>query len=317
MNKLKELIEAQGGLGEVVNLPTVRNDLSFVEFGTENLNDGDEDWCMPGYKPGYETIEGVEVLFAAAGDDADKPIAFIIYIAPGTDMLRGYVPKCGNCYDKENKIAYHDEDENVYSFSMEDMRDEVKRLIISVKKAHLLDAKLEGKVVVGFKKVHHDAKLPTYAHEGDAGMDVYAVEDVELQPGKATLVKTGLIVDIPQGYEIQVRARSGLALKENVTVWNSPGTIDAKYRGEIGVVLMHIPAFGAIDVKDGIDLDDIDPLSGAPAVTKMLSVSSYKVKKGDKIAQLVLAPVTTCHPVEVQEVSETDRGTGGFGSTGK
>lgn len=313
MNTLKETIEAQGGIENVVNLPTVHNDLSVVEFGTENLNDGDEDWAMPGYKSGYETIEGVEVLFAAAGDDADKPIAFVIYIAPGTDMLRGYVPKCGNCYDKENKIAYHDEDENVYSFSMEDMRDEVKRLMISVKKAHLLDAKLEGKVTVGFKKVHPDAKLPTYAHEGDAGMDVYAVEDVQLEPGKATLIKTGLIADIPQGYELQVRPRSGLALKENVTVWNGPGTIDAKYRGEIGVVLMFIPSFDKVRCTRFISMDE----QSVKYSHDGLSAASYMLKKGDKIAQLVLAPVTTCYPVEIEEVNtDTGRGAGGFGSTG-
>lgn len=306
MNKLKELIEAQGGLREVVDLPTVRNDLSFVEFGTENLNDGDEDWCMPGYKPGYETIEGVEVLFAAAGDDADKPIAFIIYIAPGTDMLRGYVPKCGNCYDKENKIAYHDEDENVYSFSMEDMRDEVKRLIISVKKAHLLDAKLEGKVVVGFKKVHPDAKLPTYAHEGDAGMDVYSVEDMELTPYVPTIVRTGLAAEIPKGYELQVRSRSGLAAKHGIFVLNSPGTIDQGYKGEIGVVL-----FWAPPIPDAISCSRDDC-----GVHVRTGYNTHSILKGDRIAQLVLSPVTTCHPVEVQEVSETDRGTGGFGSTG-
>ena len=304
MNTLKETIEAQGGIRNIVNLPTVRNDLSVVEFGTENLNDGYEDWAMPGYKSGYETIEGVEVLFAAAGDDADKPIAFIIYIAPGTDMLRGYVPKCGNCYDKENKTAYHDEDENVYSFSMEDMRDEVKRLIISVKKAHLLDAKLEGKVIVGFKKVHPDAKLPTYAHEGDAGMDVYAVEDVTLWAGQPALVKTGLIPDIPNGYEIQVRPRSGLALKHGVTVVNTPGTVDSGFRSEIGVILMYtMPAVPQTKLTDvGVEI----------VPTKV----SYEIHKGDRIAQFVLAPVTTCHPVEVQEVSETERGSRGFGSTG-
>ena len=96
---------------------------------------------------------------------------------------------------------------------------------------------------IGFKLVHPGAKLPTYAHPGDAGMDVYAVEDVTLYPNTPTLVKTGLVADIPTGYEIQVRPRSGLALKEGITVWNSPGTIDAGYRNEIGVILLWAPPF--------------------------------------------------------------------------
>ena len=145
---------------------------------------------------------------------------------------------------------------------------------------------------LGFKKVHPDAKLPTYAHDGDAGMDVYAVEDVRLQDCKPTIVSTGLIAEIPTGYELQVRPRSGLATK-GVTVWNGPGTVDASYRGIIGVVLCYIS-----QNKDET------------------IVKYFDVKKGDRIAQLVLAPVTKAEIVEVKEVSETDRGTGGFGSTG-
>ena len=146
---------------------------------------------------------------------------------------------------------------------------------------------------IGFKKVHPDAKLPSYAHEGDAGMDVYAVEDVVLQPFQATLVSTGLVADIPIGYEIQVRPRSGLATK-GVTVWNSPGTVDSGYRGEIGIIMMYVTPFN----------DE----------TK---IRYFDIKKGDRIAQLVVAPVTPCEVVEVSAVGETDRGEGGFGSTGR
>ena len=153
---------------------------------------------------------------------------------------------------------------------------------------------------IGFKKVHPDAVLPKYAHEGDAGMDVYAVEDMELYPFTPTLVKTGLIADIPTGYELQVRPRSGLALKEGITVWNSPGTIDSGYRAEIGVILLYSPK--CRDILEG-RLSNCD--------------NSWKIiHKGDRIAQLVVAPVTKCEPVEVKEVSDTERGTGGFGSTG-
>lgn len=147
-------------------------------------------------------------------------------------------------------------------------------------------------VKLGFKKIHPNAVLPKKAHEGDAGMDVCAVEDTLLMAFRPTLVKTGLKVDIPDGYEIQVRPRSGLALKSGITVLNSPGTIDAGYKGEIGVILMMIT----------------DPhLSGWP----------MKITAGDKIAQLVLSKVASCEIEEIEDVGMSDRGDGGFGSTGK
>ena len=128
--------------------------------------------------------------------------------------------------------------------------------------------------------------LPSYAHEGDAGMDVRSVECLELAPGTRALVHTGLVMMLPPGWEAQVRPRSGLALKHGVTVLNSPGTIDAGYRGEVGVILAN---FG-----------------DAP----------FRVAKGDKIAQIVVAPVTRAEIAETAEVDSTERGAGGFGSTG-
>ena len=159
---------------------------------------------------------------------------------------------------------------------------------------------------LGFKKVHPDAKIPTYAHEGDAGMDVYAVEDVDLSPFTPTLVKTGLIAEIPDGYEIQVRPRSGLALKEGITVWNGPGTVDQNFRGEIGVILLWAPP------------SEIT-ISAATWARYFSPIDCFRIKqihKGDRIAQFVIAPVTRVEPVEISEVSKTERGTGGFGSTG-
>lgn len=153
-------------------------------------------------------------------------------------------------------------------------------------------------MILCFKKIHPDAVLPKYAHVGDAGMDVYAISDQMLDLNVPTLIKTGLVADIPAGYEIQVRPRSGLALK-GVTVFNAPGTIDAKYRGEIGVILLAVKGTQVLQ-PDG----------------EMDTAGQYWIHKGDRIAQLVLAPVTTCEPIEVAEVSDTDRGTGGFGSTG-
>lgn len=139
---------------------------------------------------------------------------------------------------------------------------------------------------LGFKRIHPEATLPAYAHASDAGMDVRSVEDLTLRAGARALVHTGLVMMLPPQYEAQVRPRSGLALKYGVTVLNTPGTIDAGYRGEVGVILAN---FGAAD---------------------------FEIKKGDKIAQIVIAPVTQAEVVEVETVDETDRGAGGFGSTG-
>ena len=137
-----------------------------------------------------------------------------------------------------------------------------------------------------FKRIHPDATLPAYAHPSDAGMDLRSVADVTIPRFGRALVPTGLVALLPPGYEIQVRPRSGLALKKGVTVLNSPGTIDSGYRGEIGVILAN---FGE---------------------------EAFEVKKGDKVAQLVLAPVTQAAVEETDVVDATDRGAGGFGSTG-
>lgn len=156
-----------------------------------------------------------------------------------------------------------------------------------------------SKVRLGFKKLDPRAILPRYAHVGDAGMDVFALDDVTLPLNAATMVHTGIAAEIPEGYEIQVRPRSGLATK-GVTVWNSPGTVDSNYRGEICVILMFLSN------RLVVTSDNEDP-----------HVNSYQIQSGDRIAQLVLAPVTEAEPYEVQELSATDRGTGGFGSTGR
>ena len=136
------------------------------------------------------------------------------------------------------------------------------------------------------KRIHEDAVMPAYAHESDAGMDIRSVDEIVIEPGKRALVHTGLILLLPPNYEAQVRPRSGLALKNGVTVLNTPGTIDAGYRGEVGVILAN---FGE---------------------------EPFKVGKGDRIAQIVIAPVTQATIEETSVLDETDRGSGGFGSTG-
>lgn len=136
------------------------------------------------------------------------------------------------------------------------------------------------------RRIDPAAQLPTYAHPGDAGMDVRSLETVTLAPGARALVRTGLVFQLPPDAEAQVRPRSGLALRHGVTVLNAPGTIDAGYRGEVGVVLVN--------------------LGEAP----------FTVEKGMKVAQVVVAPVVRAAIVEVAETDATERGADGFGSTG-
>ena len=134
-----------------------------------------------------------------------------------------------------------------------------------------------------------DIPLPSYATKGSSGMDVRAAVENEIiiEPGKVVLVPTDFSVEIPLGYEIQVRPRSGLAVKHSLGVLNSPGTIDSDYRGEVKIILMN---FGT---------------------------ENYSVKRGDRIAQLVIAKVYLADINETGELDDTDRGAGGFGHTGK
>ncbi|SFJ11805.1 dUTP pyrophosphatase [Sphingomonas sp. NFR04] len=129
--------------------------------------------------------------------------------------------------------------------------------------------------------------LPRYATDGAAGMDVVAAEDLTLAPGARHAVATGFAMAIPAGYEVQVRPRSGLALKHGITCLNTPGTIDSDYRGEIKVILAN------------------------------LGSEDFPIARGDRIAQLVPAPVQRADLDEVSTLDETARGAGGFGSTGR
>lgn len=132
-------------------------------------------------------------------------------------------------------------------------------------------------------------ELPAYATALSAGMDIRASlsESLILQPLERRLVPTGLFLEIPEGFEVQIRPRSGLAFKHGITVLNSPGTIDADYRGEVGVLLVN------------------------------LSNEPFEIQHGERIAQMVVASYTQAELIETTELSATDRGSGGFGSTGK
>jgi dUTP pyrophosphatase len=146
-----------------------------------------------------------------------------------------------------------------------------------------------NEIRVGLRRLPHGEglPLPSYASAGAAGLDVVAAESLELAPGARHAVATGFAIAIPEGYEVQVRPRSGLALKHGITCLNTPGTIDSDYRGEVKVILANLGA------------------------------EPFAVVRGERIAQLVPAPVLRAAFVEEEALDETARGAGGFGSTGR
>ncbi len=137
------------------------------------------------------------------------------------------------------------------------------------------------------KKLNQNAQIPAYQTKEAAGFDLHSVEDTIINPGERKLIGTGLAFEIERGYEIQIRPRSGFAFKHGITVLNSPGTIDSDYRGEIKVLLIN------------------------------LGSEPFEIKCGERIAQAVVAPVIQAEIEEVENLSDTERGSGGFGSTGK
>lgn len=134
--------------------------------------------------------------------------------------------------------------------------------------------------------INEAAVLPSYAHEGDAGMDLYSIDNTLIYPGEIKLIHTGIKIQLPPNTEAQIRPRSGLALKNGITVLNTPGTIDEGYRGEIGVIL----------INHGKE--------------------EFQVNKGMKIAQMIIKPVIRVSISKAESLEETARGEGGFGSTG-
>ena len=139
---------------------------------------------------------------------------------------------------------------------------------------------------IRIKKLASEARLPEKAHPTDAGYDVFANEEALIGPGESRLIKSGIAMALPPLTEAQIRPRSGLALKNQITLLNSPGTIDADYRGELGIIVINH------------------------------GKNTFQVTKGMKIAQMVIAPVMVTEILETDSLDDTERGTGGFGSTG-
>jgi dUTP pyrophosphatase len=172
---------------------------------------------------------------------------------------------------------------------------------------HRLEEAIEFKSVkqsktvpVKIKKLHKDAVIPQYQTFGASGFDLHALEDITILPDHTLLVRTGLSFEVPKGYELQIRPRSGLSLKTHLRVANAPGTVDSDYRGEVCVIMTN--TMEALDKDYTPDEDDRD---------------IPKIKKGDRIAQGVICPVVQAEFEVVEELENTSRGSGAFGSTGQ
>ena len=199
----------------------------------------------------------------------------------------------------------------------EDRVDFLKRYIGLITNAFTEDMPAGTKIIEIPVELSEGVEIPKYTHIGDAGIDVRALEDYDILPGETKLIKTGIKVAIPQGYEIQVRPRSGLSLKTKMRVANTPGTIDSSYRGEIGIIVDNIDP----PIKD----ITYEPVLNEDRTVKKLNITSVlygapcHIQKGDRIAQLVLSEVPLAHFYQVENIGvfDSERGEDGFGSSGK
>ena len=165
-------------------------------------------------------------------------------------------------------------------------------------------------IQIPYEKCREGARMPEYAHIDDSGMDLYALEDYTIHPGETKLIPTGLKFAIPNGYELQIRPKSGRCLKTKLRVANTPATIDAGFRGEVCVIVENVEA----PIQDiTYEFDN----NGHPIITSILHGTDHYIHKGEKFAQLVLAEVPKANFYLVDKVMEdTERADGGFGSTG-
>lgn len=279
----------------------------------------------------HESVSTLEEILGSGEDDSIfNEIAGILaldedqfeLVAPG--IIQSYQQSINNPNDKIalvqaiNASGLKSDD---LTGSFEGICEEIEKLDISTQKRDFLKNIIgtlvnavndtEGiskrNVIVPIELCNPNAKIPQYAHITDSGVDVYALDDITVKPGETVLVPTGIKVALPAGYELQVRPKSGRALKTKLRVANTPGTIDQAYRDEIKVIIENIDS----PIKD-ITVDEDGK------VTSILYGSSFTIGKGEKFCQLVLSEVPKiafCRVDSVLEVDEENRG-GGFGSSG-
>lgn len=278
---------------------------------------------LAGVISGEDNIDMAEALIRLLAMDDDQ----FDVLAPG--VMQAYQQSINNPNDKlmmvQSLNANGSSAEDLIAF-FEDFQKQVDGLPLSVKKRDFLSElvastinsinETEGiskrTINVPIELCHPDAVIPQYAHISDSGLDLYAVEDITLKPGEKALIPTGIKVALPPGYELQVRPKSGRALKTELRVANTPGTIDQGYRDEIKVIMENIdPPIRSINISNWDENNDVVHFSDIEFG------QSYTIGKGEKFAQLVLAETPKVSFYRVDSVADIgeDRG-GGFGSTG-
>ena len=209
---------------------------------------------------------------------------------------------------EQYEAIYNEIDKQMGDFLSHQKRDFLKQMLgITYNALAEAEGVAKKNILIPLEYCNENAKMPTYAHLTDSGMDVYALEDITIAPGETKLIPTGLKVAVPAGYELQVRPKSGRCLKTKLRIANTPGTIDAGYRDEIGIIVDNIEPY----IKEA-KMDENGRLY------EVLFGSSYTIGKGEKFAQLVLCEVPKAVFYQVEHVSEiaNDGRNGGFGSSG-
>ena len=291
---------------EVKNIPVSKETISDIKDALGEMT-GMED-----------VFEAVAVLLAADDEKFElmAPAVLDSYLRSlNTTNARLMVAQAINATGRraediqENFMQLCNEIDNLTELSAP-KRDFLKQLIGGINTAISETEGVSKRYIqVPFVKCHPNAKMPEYAHAGDSGMDVYALDDYVIHPGETKLIPTGIKMAVPNGYEIQVRAKSGRALKTKMRIANAIGTCDASYRGEIQVIMENIEP----PIKDiTYDFDE----NGRPIITSILRGSDMTIGKGEKFAQLVLMEVPKAVLFQVENLDDTERADGGFGSSG-
>lgn len=283
---------------------------------------------------GNRFTEIMNMIDSTGSEEGIAPIAAILAM-PDKDLAMFseiFLGEMERAMRNSNEALLMAQALNMTGGNIDDLNDAFQELLVEIEKTdELTDAKkdflkrffmiiinaiaeTEGvakKIIEIPIELMEDAKVPVYARLGDAGLDIYSTEDIEVLPGETKLVHTGLKVAIPRGYELQVRPKSGISLKTKLRVANTPGTIDSGYRDEVCVIIENVDP----PIKDiTYDFDK----NGKIIITSIAHGSPYTIEKGQKIAQFVLNEVVVANFNTVTSISEVegeDRG-GGFGSTG-
>lgn len=241
----------------------------------------------------------LEQLERSLQDTNVRRSLYINFISSGGDMnnIRDFYAQLINAIEDEMG-------------ELNEQRKDFLKVMVSlmINEIEMAGAESERLIMIPIERLNDNVKIPTYAHDTDAGMDVYALDDYTIAPGETKLIPTGFKIAIPTGYELQVRPKSGRCLKTKLRIANTPGTIDAGYRDEVGIIVENVES-PIMDIAYEFDEN------GQPIITSILHGASYTIGKGEKFAQLVLSAVPKATFKEVSKITEAGDRKGGFGSS--